>query len=163
MSSHDNTGNLQPGYVGASSVQRQWIGLSVSGDEVNVEPLPSPPHPSAPSFLQSIDIECGFLKRGHQIAEVFSADEMGRTFLKAFSGLIFATGQYLVFEYHGQNLKATIKALSVAELADEQRRGGQRGQPSATPQNMGIMMDRTDVTIMKAGDSAIKIKSSAKK
>lgn len=153
LHSHDNTGKLAPGSIGASSMQRQWIGLSVTGDEVTVEPIPF-----SPSYLQSLDIEVGFLRRGHEIAETFSADEMARNFIKAFSSIIFTAGQMLVFEFHGQNLRAQIKGLSVLELADAQRRGG-----SGASTAMGVLMEKTDVTFMKAGDSAIKIKSSAKK
>ncbi|KAJ3824107.1 vesicular-fusion protein SEC18 [Lentinula raphanica] len=158
---HDDTRKLQPGTVGASAMQRSWIGLSVQGDSVSVEPLPSPPHPSAPAYLQSIDIEVGFLRRGHEIAEQFSADDMAKHFLKLFSGNIRSTGETIVFEYHGQNLKGYIRSVSVLELAEEQRRGA--GGGGRAPQHMGIVMDKTDVTFLKAPDSAIKIKSSAKK
>ncbi len=138
------------------------MGLSVSGDIVTVEPLPSSPHPLAPSYLQSLDLEVGFMRRGHEIAETFSAYEMAKNFLRAFNEIVFAIDEVLVFEYHGQNLKCVVKALSTLELADEQRKGippsDQRRNPDA-----GVLMDKTDVTVMKAGDSAIKIKSSAKK
>jgi vesicle-fusing ATPase len=157
---HDNTGKLLPGTIGASALQRQWIGLSAVGDETTVDPLPTPPHPSAPPYLESIDIEVGFLRRGAQATEAFSADEMSRNFLKAFSGIVFAPGQLLVFEFHGQNLKALVKGVGILELADEQRRGGQQGRRQ---DNMGILMDKTDVGFLKAGDSPIKIKSSSKK
>lgn len=144
-------------------MQRQWIGLSISGDSVTVEPLPLPPHPAAPSYLQSIDLEVGFLRRGHEIAEQFSADEMARNFIKAFNGIVMSSDEVIVFEFHGQNLKATIKGVSVLDLADEQRRGAPQGQRSVNHEYVGILMDKTDVTFMKAPDSAIKIKSSAKK
>jgi len=160
---HDNTGKLQRGTIGASAMQRQWIGLSLSGDEVTVEPLPYPPSPSAPSYLASLDVEVGFLRRGHEIPEQFSADEMTRNFLKALSGVIFAVDEILVFEFHGQNLKVVVKAVGIVELADEQRRGGARQPRPASHDRMGILMDKTDITFIKSGDSAIKIKSSAKK
>ncbi|KAF8076749.1 vesicular-fusion protein SEC18 [Lyophyllum atratum] len=161
---HDNTGKLMSGTVGASAVQRQWIGLSISGDTVSVEALPQPPHPAAPSFLQSIDIEVGFFRRGQQVDETFSADEMARNFVKAFSGIVMSVDEILAFEFHGQNLKATVKSVSVLDLADEQRRGvPDSGQRSVNHQYVGIVMDKTDVTFMKASDSSIKIKSSAKK
>ncbi|KAF5393083.1 hypothetical protein D9757_001265 [Collybiopsis confluens] len=158
---HDNTGKLQPGTVGASAVQRSWISLS-QGDSVTMEPLPSPPHPSAPAFLQSIDIEVGFLRRGHEIAEQFSADDMGKHFIKLFNANLRSVGETIVFEYHGQNLRGLIHSVSVIELADEQRRGGGGGGGRAS-QHSGIVMDKTDITFMKAPDSAIKIKASAKK
>lgn len=108
--------------------------------------------PTAPSYLQSVDIEVGFLRRGHEIAEQFSADEMAKNFLQAFSGLVLSVGQILLFEFHGQNLKGVVKGFQVLDLPDS------RGNSS-----YGVIMERTDITFMKAGDSAIKIKSSAKK
>lgn len=150
---------MQPGTVGVSALQRQWIGLSLT-DQVTVESLPPPPHPSAPSFLQAIDIEVGFLKRGLEIAEQFSSDEMTRNFIKAFNGIAMSSDQVIVFEFHGHNLKVTIKSISILELAEEQR-GSARGGPSR--QNVGILMEKTDVTFMKAPDSRIKIKSSSNK
>ncbi|KAF8806300.1 vesicular-fusion protein SEC18 [Phlegmacium glaucopus] len=161
---HDNTGKLQPGFIGASALQRQWIGLSLTGDQATVEPLPPPPHPSSPSFLQAIDFEVGFMRRGVDVAEQFSTDEMARNFIKAFNGIVMSTDQIIVFEFHGHNLKATIKSISILELADEQRGGARGGQQAASRQkNMGILMEKTDITIMKAPDSQIKIKSSSKK
>ncbi|OBZ70486.1 Vesicular-fusion protein sec18 [Grifola frondosa] len=145
---HDNTGKLRPGSIGASATQRQWIGLSLTGDEVTVEPLPS-----APPYLQSMDIEVGFLRRGLEIAEQFSSDEMAHNFIKAFNGIVFAAGEVLVFEFHGQNLKATVKSLSVVELPNA----------PTNASHFGVLMEKTDITFMKAGDSSIKIKTSAKK
>jgi vesicle-fusing ATPase len=153
---------MQPGTIGASAMQRQWMGLSLVGDEVNVEHLPSPPHPSAPSYLQSLDLEVSFLRRGQEATEQFSADEMTRTFIKAFNGILMAVGAILVFEFHGQNLKVAIKALAIVELADGQRKGAPV-QRSPIHDSMGILMDKTDVTFVKAGDSPIKIKSSSNK
>ena len=163
MLSHDNTGKLSPGVIGPSALQRQWIGLSLTGDQATVEPLPPPPHPSSPSFLEAIDIEVGFLRRGLEIAEQFSSDEMSRNFIKAFNGIVMSSGQIIVFEFHGHNLKGTIKSTSTLELADEQRGSARGGQHPASRQNMGILMDKTVVNFMKAPESQIKIKSSSKK
>ncbi|KAF9057846.1 vesicular-fusion protein SEC18 [Panaeolus papilionaceus] len=162
---HDNTGKLQPGVIGVSAMQRQWIGLSLAGDQATVEPMPAPPHPAAPPFLQAIDLEISFLRRGQENAEPFSADDMTATFIKVFSGIIMSENEIIVFDYRGQNLKATIKSVSALELADEQRRGVPAGQRSSTtgPRHFGIIFDKTDVTFIKAPDSLIKIKSSAKK
>ncbi|TDL29667.1 AAA-domain-containing protein [Rickenella mellea] len=145
----DNTGTLQPNQVGASLTQRQWIGLSLSGDEVQLQPLP--PQLSR-AYLQSLDMDIAFNKRGHEIAEVFSADEMAKNFVKVFSGTMFGVGEILVFDFHGQNLKATVKSLSVVDLPQ----GG-------VAQNMGVLFDKSDVNFVKESGSAIKLKSSAKK
>lgn len=149
-----NTGNLPQGTIGASALHRQWIGLSVSGDEVTVEPLPF-----QPSYLQSLDVEVGFMRRNLEVAEQFSADEMAKNFIRAFQGQVFSAGQIMAFEFHGQNLRGTIKALSVVELPESQSRGG----PPPEASFMGVLMEKSDVTILKSPDSTIKIKSSAKK
>ncbi|KAK7696285.1 hypothetical protein QCA50_000939 [Cerrena zonata] len=150
----DNTGKLAPGTIAASAMHRQWIGLSVSGDEVTVEPIPF-----QPSYLQSLDVEVGFIRRNMEIAEQFSGDEMAKNFIRAFQGQVFSAGQVMAFEFHGQNLKGVVKALGLVELAETQNRGG----PPSGASSMGILMEKTDVTILKSPDSAIKIKSSAKK
>ena len=72
---------------------------------MSIEPLPY-----IPSYLESVDIEAGFTRKGHEIAEAFSADDMAKVFIRAFNGLILNIGQILVFEYHGQNLKLTVTA-----------------------------------------------------
>lgn len=145
-------------------MHRQWIGLSLAGEQASVEPMPAPPHIAAPSFLQSIDIEVGFLKRGFELDQQFDADEMSRNFIKAFSGILMSTDEIMVFEFRGYNLKAVVKGLSVYDLADEQRKGMAAGQAlPAYHYQMGILMEKTDITFLKAADSAIKLKSSAKK
>ena len=126
--------------------------------------MPPPPHPAAPSFLQAIDLEVGFFRRGLDVAEQFSADEMARNFIKAFSGIVMSTEEVIAFEFHGQNLKATVKSVAVLDLADEQRKGVPNGgKRTVGHEHMGILFEKTDVTLMKAPDSNIKIKSSAKK
>ncbi|KAI0089177.1 AAA-domain-containing protein [Irpex rosettiformis] len=148
---HDNTGKVLPGQIGAGGLQRQWIGLSVQGDVVTVEPLPY-----IPSYLQSIDISVDFMRRGHEIAEAFSADDMAKLFVRAFNGIIFSVGQLALFEFHGQNLKLQVTGLSIVDLPNAPSRG-------RSPDNVGVLMEKTDVNFLKAANSAIKIKSSAKK
>ena len=161
--SHDNTGTLSPGTIGPSNLQRQWIGLPLIGGQATVESLPPPPHPSAPSFLQTIDIEVGFLRRGFEIAEFFSAEEMARNFIKAFNGIVMSSEQTIVFEFHKHNLKGTIKSISTVELADEQRGNYLIGLHPSSLQDVGIVMDGTAVNFMRAADSKIKLKFSSKK
>ncbi|KAL1940022.1 hypothetical protein VTO73DRAFT_9357 [Trametes versicolor] len=145
---HDNTGKIPPGTIGASAAQRQWIGLSLAGDTVTVEPMPSPP-----PYLESVDLEVGFAKRGHEIAEAFSADDMAKNFLRAYNGIVFATGEVLSFEFHGQILRVAVKGVQIVDLPGR--------QSEAT--HYGVVMEKTDITFMKSPDSAIKLKSSAKK
>ncbi|KAF5363987.1 hypothetical protein D9756_000253 [Leucocoprinus leucothites] len=160
---HDDTGKVQPGQIAASSLHRQWIGLSITGDTVTIDILPTPPHPAAPLFLQSIDIEVGLFNRNHQMKDQFSVDDMAKILLKAFSGIIMGVDESIAFEFRGVPLKGTIKGLSVLELADEQRRGMHGGVGGAGRRDSGILMEKTDVNIMKDPTSPIKLKSSAKK
>ena len=125
----------------------------MAGDEITVEPLPF-----IPSYLQSIDIEAAFLKRGLEIAEAFSADEMAHNFIRAYNGVIFTAGQLLIFEFHGHALRLVIKGVQIVDPLDP--KGRSQGQSVSTS---GVLMDKTEITFMKAGDSPIKIKSSAKK
>ena len=104
------------------------------------------------AFTQSLDLEVGFLRQRHEIAEQFSTDEMAHNFVKAFNGMIFGVGEILVFDFHGQNLKAVVKGLSSVEM-----NGG------AAVQGLGILFDKTDVNFVKASDSLIKLKGSSKK
>ena len=78
---------------------------------------------------------------------------MTQNFVRAFNGIVFATGEVLLFEFHGQTLKATVKGVQVLELP------GQRGDATY----YGLVMEKTDVNFLKAPDSAIKLKSSARK
>lgn len=92
------------------------------------------------------------MRQRQDIAEQFSTDEMAQTFIKAYSEKIFGTGEILVFDFHGQNLKAKVVGLSVVELTN-----------GTANQSMGILMNKTDVTFIKANDSLIKLKTSSKK
>ena len=145
----DNTGKLQPHEVGASALQRQWMSLSLSGDQVSIQPLPAA---LSRAYLQSLDLEVGFLRPKLEIAEQFSTDEIASNFLKAFNGMIFGVGEFIVFDFHGQNLKAVVKGLNAVEM-----NGG------SPVQGLGILFDKTDINITKAGDSLIKLKGSSKK
>ncbi|KAF8622185.1 hypothetical protein AX15_007297 [Amanita polypyramis BW_CC] len=161
---HDNTGGLQPGTIGASSMQRQWIGLSVSGDNAIVEPLPFPPSPIAPAFLQAIDFEISFLQAKKETNTQYSAEELAKHFVRLYRDIIFNTEEIIAFEFHGQNFKATVKNIVVVELADEQQRG--RNVAAGRPPEYytrGILMERTEINILKSSDSTVRLKASTKK
>ncbi|KAH7923664.1 AAA-domain-containing protein [Leucogyrophana mollusca] len=158
---HDTSGQIPPGTVGISASQREWVEVGLAGSQVTVEILPSPPHALAPSYVQSIDLTVGFMKARYENKVPYSSDEMIVNFHNAFNGVVFAPGEILTFDFKGDKLKVFVTSMSLLELADEQRGGAYLGGGSTS--EMGILMDKTDITIIKAGDSAIKIKSSAKK
>jgi vesicle-fusing ATPase len=156
---HDNSGKIAPGTVGAAATQRQWMELSM-GDQIPVDPLPPPPHPSAPLYLQSLDIQIEFNMKGVQASEEYHADELTKLFVRNHNGVVLSAGQVVLFEFHGKNLRGVVLGVDALELPDEQMRGG--GQHDGG--NMfGIIMDKTDINFSKAPGSTIRLKSSAKK
>ncbi|CUA70324.1 vesicle-fusing ATPase [Rhizoctonia solani] len=159
---HDTTGQLRPGQVGAARAQRMWIGLSVQGDSVSVEPLELESRGND-IYLGSLDLEVGLWNPKQMIDQQISADEMSQNFVKAYNGQVFTPGQILVFDFHGITLKCIVTGLQVVELAAIQSKkgGGANAGPSAG--RTGILMPQTEVNIIKAGDSTLKIKSSARK
>lgn len=106
-------------------------------------------------YLGSLDIEIGFHKANQQATEQYSSDEMARHFVKVYGGQMFGTGQTASFDYRGQNLKAVIRGMQVLDLS--------RKEANDLGATMGILVEETDVTFMKAADSHIKLKASAKK
>jgi vesicle-fusing ATPase len=95
------------------------------------------------------------------VAEQFSADEMHHVFSKAYNGILLSPGQILFWDFHGQTLKAIVTGIQVVELASGQRQSSGRGGSQGG--RFGILMGETEINFLKAGDSAIKIKQSAKK
>jgi vesicle-fusing ATPase len=157
---HDTSASIPPGTVAASMALRLWMELSLSGDQVTVESLPASPHPDAPSFLQSIDFIASFWKKNYENPVPYDQDEMISKLLNACSGLVFAPQGILTVDFKGDKLKLVVASMATLELADEQR-GGRRNNPSSI--EMGVMMQKTDITIMKEGSSPMKIKASAKR
>jgi vesicle-fusing ATPase len=136
-------------------MQRQWIGLSLSGDAVTIDMFPQ-----EPPYLQSIDVQVGFVRKGVENPVPYSADEMSSNFIKTFNGVVFAPGEMLTFDFKGEKLKMTVASMSLVELSDKQNKPRSGKQPQM---EMGVVMSGTDINIMKASDSMIKIKSSSKK
>ncbi|KAH7343951.1 AAA-domain-containing protein [Rhizoctonia solani] len=159
---HDTTGQLRPGQVGAARAQRMWIGLSVQGDSVSVEPLDLESKGNN-IYLGSLDLEVGLWNPKQVIDQQISADEMTTNFVKAYNGQVFTPGQILVFDFHGITLKCIVTGLQVVELAAIQSKKGGGGDAGPSAGRTGILMPQTEVNFIKAGDSTLKIKSSARK
>jgi vesicle-fusing ATPase len=162
----DSTGQIQRGQVGTALLQRQWAGLSASGHYVQVEAFD--PYSSGPGiYLAGLDIELSFFRRGMEATEQYDADEMARNFLRAFDAHIFTTGQLLVFEFHGQTLRAAVTGVSVVE-ADQLPKSGSKNAPPPVPPRghavqRGILISQTQINFMQAADSTLKIKASGKR
>ena len=148
---HDDTGKVAPGTISVDGPHRQWMELSLAGDQVPVQPLTF-----TPPYLESIDIEISLFRKND--ATEISADDLVKHFTRVYSGLMFGLGEGFVFEYRGFNYRGTIKGLRVIELAAEQLRG-----PGGGRDDMGVMMEKSDVTFMKGEGGGLKLRSSAKK
>lgn len=153
---HDTSKSINPGVVAVPASLRQWMALSLSGDFITVTLLPSPPHSQAPPFLQSVDLHASFWKRGYVNEVPYNVDEMVQKFLAAYSGLVLAPGGILTVDFKGDKLKLVVASMNVVEFPD----GGLGGK---TQIEMGVLMQRTDVNILKEGDSPMRLKSGAKR
>lgn len=157
----DTTHTVQPGTIGTALLQRQWAGLSAQGHTVRADPYD--PYSSGQAiYLAGLDIELSFLRKGADVIEQFDAEEMARNFLRAFDSHIFTTGQLLVFEFHGQNLKAVVSGVSVVEAEQvNKQKGG--APPPPSHQQRGILIPETQINFFKAPDSTLRIKASGKR
>lgn len=162
----DPSDQVQPGQVGTALLQRQWAGLSAQGHYVQAEAYD--PYSTGPGiYLAALDIELSFLRRGIEATEQYDADEMARNFLRAFDKHIFTSGQLLVFEFHGQTLKAAVTGVSVVD-ADQLPKAGSKNVPPPPPARgqtlqRGILISQTQVNFFQAPDTTLKIKASGKR
>ena len=90
--SHNKAGQLVPGTIGLSLVQRQWIGILDPGGVVTVEHLPSPPHSDAPIFIHAMEIEIDFLQKGYMHTKEYLSIDMTSTFIECFRGIVMSMG-----------------------------------------------------------------------
>lgn len=150
----DNSRQIQPGQIGAASLQRQWAGLS-QGQYVHAEEY-DPQAEGAGVYLAGLDVELSFFRAGIETGEQYDVDEMTRNFTRAHEGHIFTVGQLLVYEFHGQNFKAVITGVNVVE-------SDQHAAPLGARIQRGILMPQTQVSIYKASNSNIKFKASARR
>lgn len=148
---HDDTGRVAPGTISVDGAHRQWMELSLSGDQVPVEPLPF-----TPTYLESIDVEISLFRKND--ATEISADDLTKHFVRIYNGVMFGLGESFVFEYRGFNYRGNVKGMMGVQLAAEQLRGAGGGRD-----DMGVMMEKTDVAFIKGEGGGLKLKSSGKK
>lgn len=144
----DTTGTIAPGTIGTALLQRQWARLSAEGHDVTVEAF----EPNALGngvYLGSVDIELDFLSRSQVPLAPFSADEMQGIFVRVFAGHVFSAGQILVFEFQGQNLRATVRGIGSVDTGSVHR--------------MGILLPETQIHFYTAPNSALELKASGKR
>ncbi|KAG8858031.1 transport between ER and Golgi ATPase protein [Serendipita sp. 411] len=143
----DKTGSLQPGELGFSMLQRQWIGVnendSVSITQIDIATL------GKDVILAGLDIAIGFMKARLIVEEVFSIDDLSQFFHEQFDRMMCTPGQMFFFDYHGHKMKATVTACQNVGIPPRER--------------YGLLDSATEITITKASSSSIKFKSSAKK
>ncbi|KAI3620161.1 hypothetical protein CBS9595_002128 [Malassezia furfur] len=144
----DNTRTIAPRTIGTALLQRQWAALSAEGQDVTVEAF-DPQQFGSALYLGGIDLELDFLSRSMAVMDVFDADEMQATFLKAFSAHVLSPGQILVFEFHGHNLRATVRGLASMDQV-----------PGS---ELGLVTPQTQINFIKAPNSPMQLKASGKR
>ncbi|GAA6003577.1 hypothetical protein JCM10207_000396 [Rhodosporidiobolus poonsookiae] len=145
---------ISPGTIGAARLVRQFAQLSQSGDVVDVEAFDPASALGGDAYLASVDLEIGYWFEKNATPEAYSADELQSVFVRAYDGLVLTVGQPLVFDFHGQNLRATVRGMHTLALGGAGGGGGGR---------TAILTGQSEVNFVKDPASAIKIKSSAKK
>lgn len=144
----DNTNTIAPGTIGTALLQRQWARLSAEGHDVVAEAF-DPAVLGQGVYLGSVDVELDFLSRSQVPLAPFSADEMQGVFLRVFEGHVLSTDQVLVFEFQGQNLRATVR--------------GTYSVDTSAAHHMGVVIPQTQVSFFVANGSALEIKASGKR
>ncbi|WFD43818.1 vesicle-fusing ATPase [Malassezia psittaci] len=144
----DNTRTIQPRTIGTALLQRQWAALSAEGQDVSVEAF-DPQQYGTALYLGGVDLEVDFLSRSMAVMDVFDAEEMQNTFLMAMGGHILSTNQILVFEFHGHNLRATVRGLASMDQI-----------PGS---DMGLVTPQTQINFSKAPNSTMQLKASGKR
>ncbi|KAJ9118952.1 hypothetical protein QFC24_005918 [Naganishia onofrii] len=139
----DNTGSLPPKTIGPSKPIRMWVGLSMQGEQVEVEVY----HPQNGDWAGNVDLEVGFNNKKTVTNETYDSEELSQVFINAFSNLPLTPLQSIVFDYKGQVMKATVRSVSTLEGVDGD--------------TMGIIMEGTEIQWFKDPGSAIKLKNSS--
>src|SRR5260221_5655976 len=131
---YGDDGELEPGCIGVSLAQRQWMGIT-EGKQVSVEMLP---HLESPLSIQEMVLEFDFLKRGYQNPQPFLEDHMITTFTNAYKEIVMTQHEPILFKYLAQRLRGKIVSLVV-------------GPPDSPPfTTTGIVTETTQITFASA-------------
>ncbi|KAI5455049.1 transport between ER and Golgi ATPase protein [Naganishia albida] len=139
----DPTGSLPVRTIGPSKPIRMWCGLSMQGEQVEVEVY----QPQNGDWAGNVDLEVGFNNKKTVTNETYDTEELSHVFINAFSNLPLTPLQSIVFDYKGQVMKATVRSVSTLEGVDGD--------------TMGIIMEGTEIQWFKDPGSAIKLKNSS--
>ncbi|KAJ3064688.1 transport between ER and Golgi ATPase protein, partial [Podochytrium sp. JEL0797] len=151
---------MPQGQIGVSNIQRQWAMLSLNQD---VHVAVYDPFSDMNCYLSNVNIQVSYVRKGVAAEETFDGDDMTKTLLQSFNGLMLAVGQKIVFDYHGFNFMGAVMSAETVDFKTIQ--GGQAaGAPAAAAGQgfRGILMDQTNINLQKSPDSNIKLKGGSK-
>lgn len=140
----DPTGQLPPRTIGPSKGIRQWAGISMQGEQVEIEVY----NPKNGDWAGSVDLEVGYQLKKQESHETYDTEQLGQVFITAFSNLPLTPLQTITFDYRGLLLKATVRSVSTLD-----------GTESSSPESMGIIMEGTEINWFKDPSSNIKLKN----
>lgn len=140
----DNTNTIARGTIGTALLQRQWARLSAEGHDVVAEAF-EPTSLGQGIYLHALDIELDYLSRSQVAHGAYDADEMQAIFVRVFEHHILSIDQVLVFEFQGQNLKATVRGVHSVD--------------TGAAHHMGVLLAQTQVSFFAAPGSTVPIKA----
>ncbi|ORY49371.1 AAA-domain-containing protein [Rhizoclosmatium globosum] len=151
---------MPPGQVGVSNVQRQWALLSLNQD-VNVAVYD--PFSDMNCYLSKVDLQISYIRKGVASEETFDGEDMSKTLLQSFNGLMLTVGQKIIFDYHGFNFQGAVMSVDTVDFKTMQAGQAASCSPRPTwPRFRGILMNETQINLSKSPDSSIKLKGGSK-
>uniref|UniRef100_A0A182RS91 Vesicle-fusing ATPase n=1 Tax=Anopheles funestus TaxID=62324 RepID=A0A182RS91_ANOFN len=153
-------GEINPGTIGFSLLQRKWATLSINQD-ISVKPYH---FERSSEVLCSIALEVDFLQKKTVTHEPYDSDQMARDFLLQFAGLAVTVGQPLVFNFQDKKLLClAVKTLEVIDAAamasgvSTSSNGSGGGSVEPKRVNFGRLLANTVVTFEKAEGSGLNL------
>ncbi|XP_061506887.1 vesicle-fusing ATPase 1 [Anopheles gambiae] len=152
------SGEINPGTIGFSLLQRKWATLSINQD-ISVKPYH---FERSSEVLCSIALEVDFLQKKTVTHEPYDSDQMARDFLLQFAGLAVTVGQPLVFSFQDKKLLClavkTLEVIDAAAMAGGASSSGSGNGPVEPKRvNFGRLLANTVVTFEKAESSGLNL------
>ncbi|KAG4302358.1 hypothetical protein PCANB_001375 [Pneumocystis canis] len=151
---------MKSGYIGASLIQRDWAKWSL-GQSVSVALYD--PFAEKIKYMESMDLEVGFVPGFHTTEEQFDGEMMGQWFSKHFQNQILALEQKIIFNFKSYNIKAVVRNIKCVEVYIGEGISQENIEIPSNSYTRAILTIHTSINIYKAGNSNIRIKTSMKR
>lgn len=145
--------NFEPGKIGMSTVQREWMSIAMT-DYVEASPYDMFGQGSQ-AYLGSMDLEIGFA--GKRIVDTpYDQDELANFVVKIFQNQIFAPGQRFLMDHKSTPMSLVVKTVQLMSLSEKSS-----AEPvSSDPMARGLLTPQTQINFFKSPQSPINLKAS---